>query len=199
MQVQWTSLLLAVALLLPPIPLSASIRKFLKSHHNSTTSIRSLLGIWQNWADLIRAGVGVFLLMEWAIQLSPAVKGAGAKAIMFQGTILGVSLLFQIVRFIQGPRLVAPIFYLCGFTMVLGGYAAGGFAVFAGWLFVIERKSPTFQLPIMGVALVAAGFLLGLNLRLLLACGFTFAPFFFGFLFNQPLAFVARERMVAAP
>jgi len=193
MHVQWIWLVLTLILLLPPLPLSASLRKFLKSRRNVTANVSSLLCIWQNWVDLLRAGAGVYLLTEYAVQTDPGVKGAGTEALMLEATILVVVLLFQTVRFGQGPRLVAPVFYLCGFTLVLAGYAAGGFAIFTGWLFAIGGKNPAYQLPIMGVALGMAGGLLDFNLRLVVAFGLIFLPLFLAFMTRLPLAFVARE------
>lgn len=169
------------------------MRKFLRSRRNVAASVRSLLGIWQNWADLIRAGAGVYLLTQFAVELNPEIKGAGTKALLLEAAILSVVLLFQVVRVGGGVRLVAPIFYLCGFTLALGGYAAGGFAVFTGWLFAIGGRKPAYQLPIMGVALAGGGYLLDFNLRLVLACGLIFLPLFLAFMARQQLAFVAQE------
>jgi len=193
MQIKWTWLAFAVALLLPPVPLSASLRNFLKSRRNASASVRSLLAIWQNWADLIRAALGTYLLTELAVEVDRGVKGAATKALMLQAAVLGVVLLCQTVRFGRGARLVAPVFYLCGYTVVLGGYVAGGFAVFVGWLFAVGGRNAAYQLPIMGVALGIAGSLLDFNFRLVLACGLIFVPLFLSFMAQQQLAFVARE------
>jgi len=75
----------------------------------------------------------------------------------------------------------------------LGGYVAGGFAVFVGWLFAVGGRNAAYQLPIMGVALGIAGSLLDFNFRLVLACGLIFVPLFLSFMAQQQLAFVARE------
>ena len=198
MRIQWQWLILAVIMLLPPLPLSESQRKFLKSRRNSSTSVRSLLKTWQNWVDLIRAGVGVYLLTEFAFPLNPEIKGAGAKAFVLEGLVLGIGLLFQVIRFGRGVQFVAPIFYVCGFTLVLAGYTVGGFAIFTGWLFAVGGKTPVYQLPVMGVALGLAGSLLGFSLRLLLDCSLIFLPLVLAFMFRQQLSFVAREPSVAA-
>ena len=196
MRIQWALMVLCLILLVPPLPLSASLRRFLKSRRNPTASLRSLLRTWQNWVDLLRAGAGAYLLTEFVVQMNPEIPESGTKALVLEGAVLGLALLFQTVRLGQGVQLVAPIFYLCGFTVALGGYAAGGFAVFVGWLFTIGGKNPVYQLPIMGVALLAAGYLLDLNLRLLLACGLIFVPLVLAFLSRRPLSLVAHERAV---
>ena len=196
MRIEWTALSLALLLLLPPLPLSASTKKFLKSRRNATTSIRSVLCVWQNWVDLIRVICGVYLLTEMAIRVIPEIKGAGTRVLLVEAAILGVVLLFQMVRISQGVQFVAPVFYICGIVLVLAGFTIGGFAVFAGWLFVIGCGSTVYQLPVMGLALVAAGVLLDLNLRMALACGLVFLPLIMSFMFRQELAFVALEPRV---
>ena len=196
MQIEWTSLLLALVILLPTLPLSASAKRFLKSRRNATTSLQSVLCTWQNWADLIRATCGVYFLNEMAIRTIPEIKDGGMRALLLEGAILSFVLLFQIVRINQGLQFVAPVFYICGVTVILADYTIGGFAVFVGWLFVIGCGRMIYQLPVMGLALVAAGALLDLNLRLALACGLVFLPLIMSFMYGQELAFVAMEPRV---
>ena len=199
MHIKWAKLLLSIALLLPPAPLSASLKRFLRSRRNKRASISSLLGIWQNWVDLIRAGVGAYVITELAVEFDPGVKGASTVALVVEAVVLSLVLLFQTIRFGQGARLVAPVFYLCGFTLVLGGYAAGGFAVFVGWLFAVGGRNPAYQLPTMGVALGVGGYLLDFNPRLVVACALIFLPLFLSFMAQQQLAFVAREPTTVLP
>jgi hypothetical protein len=197
MQIQWPFFMGAAILLLPALPLSASVRKYLHSRLNSTTSLGFLLRAWQNWVDLIRAGAGVYVLKEYAIHIDPAIKGAGTQALVVEGALLGIVLLFQVVRLAQGVLFVAPIFYLCGLTLVLAGYTTGGFAVFAGWLFAVGGRNLAFQLPAMGISLAAGGYLLDLSLPLLLNCCLIFLPLLMAFMFQKQLAFVASAPSVA--
>lgn len=193
MRVQWPWLLFAVALILPPLPLAASEKRYLRSRRNPTTSVRSLCQKWQNWLDLIRGGIGAYLLVELAVQLEPDAQGGGTKKLMIEGAILGTCLLFQSVRFNQGIQFVAPIFYLCGFTLILAGYLVGGFAIFTGWLFAIGGRRPGYQLPVMGLAQGIAGGLLGIDLQWILGCVLIYLPLVVGFMSRQSLSFVARE------
>jgi hypothetical protein len=200
MIINWLFLLLAVGLLLPPPMLAPWLHKYLmKPRRNVTPAIRSLVSRWQNWADLIRAGVGVYLLTELAIRPTPGVPGAETKCLVFEGTVLTLVLLAQIVRINPGIQLMAPVFYLSGLTLVLSGYTSGGFAVFVGWLFAIGGQNPAYQLPVMGVALAVGGYLLGLTSPLILNSVLIFLPLLLGFLFRRDLLFVAKAPRFAEP
>lgn len=194
MNIQWPLFLLSIGLLLPPPRLSASLRKYLmKPRRDVNPSIHSLLLCWQNWADLIRACVGAYLLTELAIQISPEVKGAAMKGLIIEAVVLSCAVLVQTLRIGPGFQLIAPVFYLSGITVILAGYASGGFAVFAGWLFAVGGMKPAYQLPIMGVALAVAGYVLGLGLPLILNCGLILLPLLGAFLFRKQLLFVASD------
>lgn len=202
MQVQWIFLALAVALLVPPLPLSESLRHFvLKSRRNASANIKSTLELWQNWVDLARAGLGVYVLTTLAIQVDTQVEGAALKALMLQGAILAIGIVVQSLKFSGEIRIIAPIFYISGITLMLPGIAVGGFAIFTGWLFGVGSTNPRFVLPVMGIALGAAGYVLGsLGLEVILNCGLIFLPMFLAFMARQPLVVVAREpkRMTVA-
>lgn len=155
-----------------------------------------LLKRWQNWVDLVRGIVGAYILSEFVLDVDPEVKGAGTKALMLQGCLLGLALVFQTVRVKAVNKeiaLAAPVFFLSGITLVYGGLDAGGFGVFVGWMFAIGGKSPVYQLPAMGVALGGAGYLLGLSLPLIMNCGLVFLPLFISFMAHRPLSYVSNE------
>lgn len=195
MTIQWPFFLLAVALLMPPLPLSRELRRYvLKSRRNATTSVKSLAGQWQNWADFFRAAVGVYILTQWAFTVDPEIKGAAMRALVIQGVTLGVVLLVQTIRYTEGIRVIAPIFYLSGMTLILAGLEVGGFAVFVGWLFAIGGNKPVYQMPLMAIGLGGAGYVLGaISLPLILNCGLILVPLVIAFLSRQSMAYVARE------
>lgn len=188
-------MLLALVLLGPPLPLSRGLRRFvLKSRRNASADVMSMLRPWQNWFDLARAAAGAYILMGLAIRVDPEVKGAATEAFIVQGGILGLAVLVQTLRYADEIRVIAPIFYLSGLTVVVAGYAAGGFAVFAAWLFVIGGRKLIFHLPIMAVALVGAGYVLGaISLPLILNALLILIPLFLAFLCRQQMVYVARE------
>jgi hypothetical protein len=87
-------------------------------------------------------------------------------------------------------QILAPIFYLCGMTLMFGDILQGAFAVVVGWLFAIGGKNLAYQLPAMAVALAAAGYVLGLALPLLvLNCLFIFVPLVLSIAFRKRLLF----------
>ncbi len=200
MSVRWLHLFLALLLLYPPLPLSPALRKMVLSpRRNASARASSMALCWQNWVDLARAGVGAFLLSQWAFQVEAGVPGAAAKALFFQALALVPAIILQMIRMGREVQLVAPVFYLCGVVLAFGGYVEGGFAVFVGWLFAIGGNRPAYQLPLMAAALVAGGYVLNsaLSLPSALACGLICLPLMMTFLLQKPLAFVARERIRA--
>lgn len=193
MTIHWLYLFIVLVLLWPPLPVRGAVWRFLKSRRNPSVHTAILFKRWQNWVDLVRGAVGAYILSEFALDIDPEIKGAGTKALMLQGCLLGLALVFQIVRYKTEFVLAAPVFFLSGITLVYGGLAAGGFSVFVGWIFAIGGNRPIYQLPAMGVALGGSGYLLGLSLPLIMNCGLVFLPLFIAFMAHKPLAFVTDE------
>jgi hypothetical protein len=195
MTIHWPFLLLAVALLLPPLPISESLRRALLKVR-SLPSAMGAVRFWQNWVDFVRAGLGVYLLSEWAITVDPAQSGAELRALALKGVILAVVLLAQTVRLVRTVQILAPLFYLSGLTIVLGDYLQGCFAVAVGWLFAIGGKNLTYQMPAMAISLAVAGYVLGLDTPLLLDCVLIFLPLVLSLLFRKRLLFLATPPIV---
>jgi hypothetical protein len=171
----------ALLLLLPPMPLAGSLKKSFHSLRRGTTpKIGAAARLWQNWADLVRAALGTGMLIT-ALPVNRVGSEPNYAALVGQAVILGLALLVQTVRFFRGPQLLSPVFYLCGVTLVMSGDSLnssfqGSFAVIVGWLFATCGKNLTYELPAMGVALVAAGCVLGISQGLLLNCVLILAP-----------------------
>lgn len=194
--VQWSFLILAAVLTFPPLPLSTSLRKnVMSARRNASATVPLMMRCWQNWADLLRAGAGAYVLSTLAIQVNAEIKGASVKALLLEGAVLGIGVILQMFRTGRGIQFVGPIFYMCGLTLALSGYLQGSFAVFVGFLFAIGGKRPAYLLPVMGIALVVVGYVVDstITLPLLLACGLIGLPVLIAFLFQKPLAFVAKE------
>ena len=213
MGIQWPYLIVAIALLLPPIPFSAGFRKSLLSfRRNSLANAVAAARVWQNWVDFTRAAFGVFLLTQLAFKPDPNQQDEGLKVLAIQAGILGIVLLAQTVRLLRNVQLLAPVFYLCGLTLMLSGWPQfrgfqialaditwqGAFAVVVGWLFAIGGKKLSYQLPAMAVALAAAGYVLGLGPVLMLNCALILVPPMLSLLFRRKLIFAASVPVAQA-
>jgi hypothetical protein len=95
-------------------------------------------------------------------------------------------------------QILAPIFYLSGLTLVLGGFHQGVFAVVVGWMFAIGGKNLAYQLPAMAVALVAAGSVLGLGLPLLLNSALILLPLLVAAFSRKRLVFATSKRAMTS-
>ena len=192
MKIHWLYLLVAVALLLPPIPFPADIRKTLR--RRNVTNLWAAAKLWQNWADLARAAFGVYVLMELAIVVdSSSPPGVDFYALVLKATVLGLVLLTQTIRIFRNVQFLAPVFYLCGLTLMLGGWQswAGAFAVGVGWLFAVGGQNLSYQLPAMAVAAAVASYVLGPFLPLMLNCALILIPLILSLLFKKRLLFAS--------
>jgi hypothetical protein len=198
-KIEWLYLLAALLLLLPPAPFSSGVQKSLFSlRRNQFADALAAARVWQNWLDLVRAAAGVYLLTQYAIVTDGQTPAGEMQAVLVKAGILTLVLLAQTVRRFRTVQLLAPIFYLSGLTLVLGGdpfrgdyYMHGVFAVVVGWLFAVGGKKLDYQLPSMAVALAAAGYVLGLRIPLLLNCALILMPLVLGALFRRKLLFAA--------
>ena len=200
MKIDWLYFAPALVLLLPPIPLRGATKTFsLSRRHATTASISSMLSLWQNWVDVLRAGLGTFLLAHRAILNEAGIANPDTRGLLLIAMVAGLGLLFQTVRFSRGVQLVAPIFYLSGMTLVFSDFATGGFAVFAGWMFAVGAGKISYQIPVTIIALGGAGCLiLGPSIVVILGCLLTGLPLFAAFLLRQPLLFVTKDPKPAA-
>jgi hypothetical protein len=190
--IKWFYLLLAVGLLLPRLPFSPGMWKGIR--HSSHWHPGAIARVWQNWVDLIRAALGVYLLNQHAIVVTDAESpGADFKALALQATVLGLVLLVQMIRVPRTVQFLAPVFYLSGLTFILSGYLPGAFAVGVGWLFAVGGKNLAYQLPAMAVALAAAAYILGPLLPLMVNCGLILIPLILSALFKKRLLFAASS------
>jgi hypothetical protein len=205
MIIRWPTFWLALVLLAPPPLLSSELRRVVTSvRRNAALSVPSLLRPWQNWVDFVRASLGTWFLTKFAILPDPS-KEVGPKALLLQFALLGTALLLQTTRVdLKAPRseqklqLMAPIFYLCGMTLLLSGLS-GAFAVFVGWVFAIASKNPSYQLPAMAVGLIAGGFVFGLGLAVMLNIGLVVLPYFEAFVLRKRLVFMGLATPLRSP
>ena len=185
----------AIGLLWLSLPLSFGKGKGSTSRARTpNVPLRGVLTAWQNWVDLVRAGVGVYVLKELSIGLEPSRQEEASTVLLAKTVVLSIGVLIQTVRSGPGLTFVAPIFYLSGMTLMLPGYTEGAFAFLFAWAFTCGTKDPKFHLPIMALALAAAGYCLGgLSQALLFNCALVLLPAFFALFWQRVLLFVFRE------
>jgi hypothetical protein len=189
--------LAAIALLCLPLPHSVS-----KAHAALGYKVRTPHGTlggmartWQNWLDLARGAAGAYLLMDQAIDLPAPTPGSQLQVLGIQAGVLVSGLLLQVLRIEGGLRVFAPVFYLSGVTTFLVGSIESDFALLFGWAFALGMRDPRLQLPVMGVALAAAGYFFGgLRPVLTLNCALIFAPLLLAVLCQKRLLFVSLVR-----
>jgi hypothetical protein len=209
MRIDWLYLALALLLLLPPIPFSAAFQKTLQSfRRNSLANALAAARVWQNWIDFGRAALGVFFLTQLAVRADPVHPDPQFeyKSLALEAGILGIVLLAQTVRWFRTVQFLAPLFYVCGLTLIFSSLPLhrgldigfrdvtwqGAFAVVVAWFFAIGGKNLTYLLPAMAAALAAAGYVLGLGLPLMINCALILVPPILALLFKKKLIFVAR-------
>ncbi|MFO1496852.1 MAG: hypothetical protein U1G07_00390 [Verrucomicrobiota bacterium] len=198
MIVQWPYLLVAMLLLLPPIPLSAAFQKSLvKSRRKSLGSVSAVARVWQNWVDLVRASLGTLVLTQSSVQADPLQPVAEYQALGLYAAVLGVGVLVQTIRMLRTVQILAPVFYLSGITLALMDPVQGLFASAVGWLFAVGGKNLAYQMPAMTVALAVAGYVLGLGPLLALNCGLILFPQVMSLLFRRRLLFVTSAAVPA--
>jgi hypothetical protein len=192
MTVNWLYVLAALVLLLPPLPFSTAQQKCLSSSRRRTAvTPLAATRVWQNWVDLIRAAAGTWLLSN-GVQSAPDVDMARLSESVTEGLLLGAALTLQTIRMMNHHlRFVAPVFFLCGVTLVLGGWPQGIFAVGASWLFAIASHNMMYHLPGMAGALLMGGLVLGMSLPLALNCGLILAPVVLALLLKKRLTVAA--------
>ncbi len=200
MQIDRIWLGIALFLLLPPAWLSLELKRTLSSLRRSeSVGLRGMAQCWQNWLDLIRAGIGTGVLLNMAVWTDKLASESGAKVFVLQFGVLAVGLLAQMIR--RNPiatrpeqrwLVVVPAFYLSGVSLVLSGTSNGIFGVAAGWLFAMACKNPHYFLPTTWIALAAAGYVFGRSLPLYGNLVLLFLPFAAAFVARKKPVFIGR-------
>ena len=193
MNLTWPYLLVAVALLLPPVPFSQGFQRTLvKSHRRNMGNVGSATRVWQNWADLLRAALGTYVLTHWALVSDPLQPDFEHKVLGACALVLGLGVLVQTLRMLRTLQIMAPVFYVTGVTLILGGPLQGTFAVVVGWVFALVGKNLVYQMPAMAGALVAADLALGFRgLPLMVNVGLIVVPLLIAVLSRRRLLFAA--------
>lgn len=199
MTIDWPLLLCAIGLLWVPYPMPQFLHNRLTSNPPARPRPSSVLGmakVWTNWASLLTAAGGAFLLSGLAIQVDEGAEGVQRIILPIKAGVLGVGILLQMIRFKAEVNLLDPVYYLCGVTLFFYGPISGVFAVVVGWLFALSQNKPGLVLPVAGIALGLAGYLLAESsiFNLAINVGGLLAPIFIALLSQKELIQVSQER-----
>lgn len=199
MKIHWAAFLVSVILLWPPVPLTPpELRRMLMNpRRQDQLRLWNLLGLWQNWVDLIRAVAGTFILVHIAVTINPDGENGAIKTAIVYGAVLAIGVVSQCIRSDREVHLFAPIPYLIGLTLVLSNYDQGGFAIFVGTLLGLSAKKPSVFLPSMLLALAMSALIIDRSLPILVNCALIALPLFLGIIVPQRLYFAGRLRVEA--
>lgn len=167
--VSWPAFIGALLLLwfLPSFWIRSDVKRSLSQKRTASEFelLRAFMA-WQNWADLLRAFAGCYLLYHYVFDVP---EGREWEVFGWRAAILFIALLLQTVRrHHQRFYFLAPIFFVWGITFFLSdpilaiyGIAAGTFAAM-----VVNLE---WYLPVMAVVLAGVGYLLsGIEISILL-------------------------------
>lgn len=200
MRIEVPYLLVALALLWIPLPLSLWATRNYRVGRVSRVTTLGMFRAWQNWVDLARAGAGTWLLLNHALHVQSTDPWMLSQVVYLKAGILGAALLLHTVRLGSGVMFYAPLFFLSGVTVVLPGWQPGGFAVLFAWCLALGMKQPGFFVPALAAAVMLGGyFLAGVNTWLLLNIALIVLPTGLALLFNRKPLFVSREKGSSSP
>ena len=133
-----------------------------------------------NWVDLVRAGIGAWLIQN---ALSSARSGQDDLALIFlvvQVALISIAVLIQTIRLGRPMRVTGPLFFLSGLALVLCGPLVAGFALALGLscALMLRRLGLVFAFVPPGV--LVFGYLLGqLGIMTIVIAGAFALPLFF--------------------
>jgi hypothetical protein len=190
-----TQFLAALALLWIPLPFSLSEGKLGLYHERvESPTLGGLLRTWQNWVDLLRAGGGIWLLLNLSINPDPADPRSPALVLQLQLGLVLIGVVIQTFRLSSEVNLFAPLFYLTSLTLILGGTVEGSFAVICGWTMAIGTRDFRYLLPITAVGLLLSALAFQVySLSLAANLLFVLLPVGVATLFHKRLWFLARQ------
>ena len=159
----------------------------------------SLVRSWINWIDLVRGAAGAWLVQK---PFQDSVSSQDELAMTFlavQLALVFLGVLAQTLWVHRPVRVIGPVFFLTGITLVLSGPLTGGFALVTGFscALMIGRVSAVFTL--VPVALLGFGYLFDELSAVDAFNAAVFAlPAFLAFTFGTRISFVrhtARPRV----
>lgn len=191
-------LLLPAATLLLWIPsaviassaIRSKLRQASRRHHEG---ISSLLRSYPNWIDLIR-GAGCVWLLTYLLSNVPNGKSDLATVyLVTKFIILAIGVVVQCLLPGKPLRVVGPVFYLIGLTLVLSGPQVGGFALVLGLTCALMFRRLTLVFLFSPAFTILFGKIFGqLGLSQVVNAALLVLPLFLSFALNVRVSYVRR-------
>lgn len=113
----------------------------------------------RNWVDLLRAAVGAYGV-AFAVFTPPPTGEVHTPTLVWQGGLLTLAVLFQMIRIEGRLSLFAPIFFLQGMTFGVAGPLVGFLAMVGSWALTPVLPGPGAVLFVQGGITLSLGLLL---------------------------------------
>jgi hypothetical protein len=173
---------------------SSAIRnKLRQASRRRHDGISSLLRSYPNWIDLAR-GAGCAWLLTYLLSSVPAGKSELATVYMVtKFIILAIGVIAQCILIGRPIRVVGPVFYLIGLTMVLSGPQVGAFALILGLTCALMFQRLTLLFLFAPAFTILFGKVFGqLGLPQVVNAALLALPLFLSFALNVRLSYVRR-------
>lgn len=183
MDVKWHLVLAAVAILVIPTSwlFSAQVKDRLARQSAHWFRLEYMIPAWQNWLDLVRAGLAGYVLAHMAIDME-ALRLGGDDLTVFErhldliivGASLAPALWIQTMRFRPFLYCTAPVFFVIGMTLAISPPVPAIFAIAFGvsiarMFDTVDLLFPLTAVFLVGIALLVRQFSLLVVLNAVLA------------------------------
>lgn len=162
MNLEYLLLPLGIVLLVVPagVICGAKMRaKLNQPARHINEGLGSLLRSRINWFDLIRGAAGTWLVQKPFADSLSSQDELATTFLIVQMSIVLVGVLAQTLWFHKPVRVIGPVFFLGGLTLVLSGPLTGGFALALGFACALMFRRISSVFTLVPVALVGFGFM----------------------------------------
>jgi hypothetical protein len=146
-----------------------------------------------NWVDLVRAGIGAWLIQN---ALSSARSGQDDLALIFlavQIALVSIAVLVQTVRLGRPMHVTGPLFFLSGLALVLCGPLVAGFALALGLSCALMLRRLGLVFAFVPPGLLVFGYLFGqLGIMTIVIAGAFALPLFLSFALHSRITYARR-------
>jgi|GEM_PF-3799671 len=168
----------------------SKLRQASRRHHDGLFSLaRSYL----NWIDLAR-GAGFAWLLTFVLSNVPTGKNELALVYMIaKFAVFAVGVFAQCILIGKPVRIIGPVFYLSGISLVVSGPQVAGFALFLALTCALMFQRLSYAFVFTPVFLILFSKVFGqLGLAVVVNAGLFALPIFLSFAMNVRLSYVRR-------